>query len=181
VVALPVFLSSVLGWQFWQTGGFMAIWIVGYGIIQASTPALIRRRAGGVVVQPDGRTATWLAAIQSVIPAAIAVALWAGMPPSLTVPGGLILFGVVFALNSAVHSFLILSYTDHNKVAMNVGFYYMANACGRLTGTVLSGWLYQLGVKNGDLHGLTWCLWASAAFLILTTLASLFLPVRQVS
>jgi len=81
----------------------------------------------------------------------------------------LILFGAVFAINSAVHSYLVLAYSDHDKVAMNVGFYYMANAGGRLAGTVLSGLIYQL-------HGLEGCLWLSSAFLLLASFISLALP-----
>ena len=76
-------------------------------------------------------------------PAAIAIALTAGLDPTTVLVVGLIVFGIVFALNSAVHSYLILAYADGDKVAMNVGFYYMANAGGRLVGTVLSGLLYQ--------------------------------------
>lgn len=89
---------------------------------------------------------------------------------------GLILFGVVFALNSAVHSYLILAYTDDKKVAMSVGIYYMANACGRLAGTVLSGLLYQIGLKYGPHGGLIWCLLASTGFVLAAGLLSLGLP-----
>ena len=93
---------------------------------------------------------------------------------------GLILFGIVFALNSAVHSFLILAYTDRDKVALNVGIYYMANACGRLGGTILSGWLYQTGVRHGTAGGLVACLAASAVLLVLTFGISFALPRRVV-
>ena len=89
--------------------------------------------------------------------------------PTLVVVAGLIAFGVVFALNSAVHSYLILAYTDSDKVAMNVGFYYMANACGRLGGTVLSGVLYQY-------FGLVGCLWTCTALTIITGVLSRLLP-----
>ena len=82
---------------------------------------------------------------------------------------GLIVFGVVFAANSAVHSYLILAYSEHNKAAMNVGFYYMANAGGRLIGTVLSGLLYELGSLEA-------CLWASTAFVLAAAFISLMLP-----
>jgi predicted MFS family arabinose efflux permease len=82
---------------------------------------------------------------------------------------GLALFGVVFALNSAIHSYLVLAYSDHERVAMNVGFYYMANAGGRLAGTVLSGWTYQA-------YGLEGCLWVASGFLLIATLLSLGLP-----
>lgn len=176
VVAVPVFLSSVLGWKFWQAGGFMAAWIIGYGAVQASAPALIRRKTAEGQKQPDGHTATWLAFILAAFPAGIAAALYSSAGPAFAVVTGLILFGVVFALNSAVHSYLILAYTDDKKVAMNVGIYYMANACGRLAGTVLSGLLYQLGLRQGVNGGLVWCLLASTAFVLATGFLSLGLP-----
>jgi MFS family permease len=174
VVALPVFLSSVLGWKFWQAGAFMACWVIGYGIVQAATPALIRSKSADKA--PDGHTAVWLATVLALIPAAIAAALELNASPVFAVPGGLIVFGLVFALNSSVHSFLILSYADSKKVAQSVGFYYMANACGRLAGTVLSGALYQWGLQHSAPRGLAVCLWASTAFLALTAVVSLALP-----
>ncbi len=182
VVAVPVFLSSVLGWKFWQAGGFMALWVIGYGAVQASAPALIRRKTAEGQHQPDGHTATWLAFILALFPALIAAALHYQVNATLAVVVGLILFGIVFALNSAVHSYLILAYTDHDKVAMNVGIYYMANACGRLAGTILSGLLYQIGVSHGATHGgLVWCLLASTAFVLTAALLSLGLPGRKPS
>ena len=135
-VALPVFLYTVLGWTFWQVGGFMAVWIIGYGIVQATCPrscAVVTKRGAAT---PDGVTATWLAFMLAGSRQPSLRPCTAAWRPHLALPGGLILFGLVFALNSAVHSFLILHFTDSNKVAMNVGFYYMANACGRLAGTV---------------------------------------------
>lgn len=179
VVALPVFLSSVLGWKFWQAGGFMALWVIGYGAVQASAPAFIRRKTADGKMEPDGRTAVWLAFILSVFPAAIAGALHFKISPVVAIVAGLILFGVIFAFNSAVHSYLILAYTDRDKVAMNVGIYYMANACGRLAGTVLSGLLYQIGVRSGTNDGLILCLWASAGFVLTAALLSLALPSRK--
>ena len=175
VVGLPVFLSGVLGWTFWQSGGFLAAWVIGYGIVQAATPGLLRSRVEERH-EPDGRTATLLAFVLAALPAGIAVSLSAGIAPSIVVVAGLIIFGIVFALNSAVHSYLILAYTDSDKVAMNVGFYYMANAAGRLAGTVLSGALYQWGVQSGPNNGLIACLWASAAFVLVAGLLSLLLP-----
>jgi predicted MFS family arabinose efflux permease len=169
VVGLPVFLSSVLGWTHTQVGGFLALWIIGYGIVQASAPRLLRRshHAHG----PDGGTARLWVVLLAVMPAGIAIALQQGLDPALSLVIGLALFGIVFAINSAVHSFLILDYSDSDRVAMNVGFYYMANAGGRLTGTVLSGWIYQN-------HGLTGCLWWSVAFILMAGLLSLALPTR---
>ncbi len=166
VVGLPVFLRSVLGWSFWEVGGFMAIWVIGYGIVQAFAPQLLRRSGSR---EPTGLTATWLAFVLAVLPAGIAVALAADVDPATVLVVGLIVFGVVFALNSAVHSFLILHYADGDKVAMNVGFYYMANAGGRLAGTILSGLLYQW-------QGLEACLWASAVMVLAAGAISLLLP-----
>ena len=105
-------------------------------------------------------------------PAGIALALHFGWDPTLVLTVGLIVFGVVFAINSAVHSYLILAYSDFDKVSMNVGFYYMANAGGRLTGTVLSGWAYQT-------QGLEGCLWWSAGFVLMALLLSARLPQPQ--
>jgi len=129
VVGVPVYLRTELGWTFWQVGAFLAVWVIGYGIVLATAPRFIRGRDG----DPDGRTATWLAFALAAFPAAIALALTSGVDPSAVLVGGLIAFGVIFAANSAVHSFLILA--DGDRVAMNVGFYYMANAGGRLAGT----------------------------------------------
>ena len=167
VVGLPVFLYTVLRWNFWQVGGFMAIWVIGYGLVQATAPGTLRRFYRDTA--PDGATAMWLALVLAVFPAAIAFALAAKLDPAWVVVIGLILFGVVFALNSAVHSYLILAYTDNDKVAMNVGFYYMANACGRLGGTVLSGVLYQR-------YGLTGCLSTSAGLAVAAGIVSCLLP-----
>jgi predicted MFS family arabinose efflux permease len=172
VVGLPVFLRTVLGWTFWQAGGFLALWTIGYGIVQAAAPSLVRRRVAGVGSDPTGTTALWLAFALAAFPAAIALALMQGINPTLVVVGGLLAFGIIFALNSAVHSYLILAYTDNDKVAMNVGFYYMANAGGRLAGTVLSGVLYQA-------YGLIGCLWAAVAFVLVAGGISLVLPTHQ--
>ena len=169
VVGLPVFLRTVLGWSFWEVGGFLAIWVIGYGAVQASAPKFVRRRAAEGHGEPDGRTAALIAFVLAFFPAAIAIALSAGVDQTFAIVVGLAAFGVIFAVNSAVHSYLILSYSQGDKVAMNVGFYYMANAAGRLIGTLLSGLLYQW-------QGLTACLWASVIFVIAAGLLSLMLP-----
>ena len=169
VVGLPVFLRTVLGWSFWEVGGFLAIWVIGYGAVQASAPKFVRRRAAEGHGEPDGRTAALIAFVLAFFPAAIAIALSAGVDQTFAIIFGLAAFGVIFAVNSAVHSYLILSYAQGDKVAMNVGFYYMANAAGRLIGTLLSGLLYQW-------QGLTACLWASVIFVLAAGLLSLMLP-----
>ena len=163
VVAVPVFLRSQ-GWSFWAVGTFLAVWVIGYGIVQASAPRYIR--------SPDGRTATWLAFALAICPAAVAIAFTAGLDGTTIVVAGLIVFGLVFALNSAVHSYLILAYADGDKVAMNVGFYYTANAGGRLAGTILSGVLYQV-------QGIESCLFASAAFVVMAGALSQSLPTSR--
>lgn len=165
VVALPVFLHSVLGWSFVYVGSFMALWVIGYGFVQASAPVLLRKSAQG----QQHKLAWHWALILLIIPAAMALALSQGYSPAFVVIAGLTLFGVVFAINSALHSYLILAYADGDKVSLNVGFYYMANAGGRLAGTILSGWGYQQ-------FGLEGCLWISALFVGLAFLLSLKLP-----
>lgn len=167
VVGLPVFLYSVLGWSFIQVGTFLALWVIGYGFIQAFAPRLLRHSHHGT--GPGGSTARIAAFVLALLPAGIALALQMGWNPAVVLIIGLILFGAVFAINSAVHSYLILAYSDFDKVSMNVGFYYMANAGGRLVGTVLSGLIYQV-------YGLEGCLWWSAGFVLLAALISFKLP-----
>jgi predicted MFS family arabinose efflux permease len=163
VVGVPVFLRGVLGWSFAQVGAFMAFWVIGYGIIQGAAPAILRGRA------PAGGTAAVIAFALALVSAAIPLGLVAGLPPATVIIGGLTLFGAIFALNSAVHSYLILDYTDGDKVALNVGFYYMANAGGRLVGCLLSGLLYQFA-------GLAGCLWGAFAFAVAAAVVALKLP-----
>ncbi len=167
VVGLPVFLVSVLDWSPSQVGAFLALWVIGYGFVQASAPKLICRSHHGQ--GPGGGTARFWVFVLALFPAGIAVALHQGLPPGPVLVVGLILFGIVFAVNSAVHSYLILAYSDFEKVCMNVGFYCMANAGGRLLGTVLSGWVYQT-------RGLEGCLWWSTGFVLAAGMLSLKLP-----
>lgn len=162
VVALPVYLYSVFEWNFMQVGGFLASWIIGYGIVQSLVPKLIQRSHQ---LAPDANTAKYWAFILCFIPAAIALGLMFKFNPQLILMIGLIIFGIVFAINSAVHSYLIVAFSDKDKVSMNVGFYYMANAGGRLTGTILSGWVYQT-------QGLEACLWLSSIFVLIAALLS---------
>jgi predicted MFS family arabinose efflux permease len=151
VVSVPVFLASVLGWSFAQVGGFMAAWVIGYGAVQSAAPVLLRRLAGGRGPGPGltGALGLGLAGVTALIPLGLAQQ-W---PPAPTMLGGLALFGVVFALNSSVHSYLVLAYSEADRVSLSVGFYYMANACGRLLGTLLSGVLYQQAGVSASLWG----------------------------
>ncbi|MGM7280786.1 organoarsenical effux MFS transporter ArsJ [Pseudomonas guariconensis] len=166
VVALPVYLSTAFGWDFWQVGGFLASWIIGYGIVQSLAPRLTGKARGHV---PDGRAALAWATALAGVPALIALGLTAGAPAQVVLLGGLMLFGVLFAVNSSLHSYLIVSYAKEDGVSLDVGFYYMSNALGRLIGTLLSGWVFQA-------YGLQACLWISCAFVLLAALISVALP-----
>ena len=166
VVALPIYLGQVFGWDHAWVGGFLAIWVIGYGVVQGLAPR-ITGSARGIV--PDGKAALGWAALLAVITAAIALGIQLDWQPEITIVVGLLVFGAVFAVNSSLHSYLIVSYAKDDGVSLDVGFYYMANAMGRLIGTILSGWLYQVA-------GLAACLWVSFAFLAVTTVISLRLP-----
>jgi predicted MFS family arabinose efflux permease len=160
VVALPVFLATRFGWDSWQVGGFLALWVIGYGGVQAVAPRITGKTAG------RGAAIAWAAALAA-LPALIA--LFLDMQPHLVLLGGLLLFGAIFAVNSSLHSFLIVKLARSDGVSLDVGFYYMANAMGRLIGTLLSGWLYMTG-------GLTATLWVSSVLLGATVVISLALP-----
>ncbi len=164
VVALPVYLYSVFEWSFMQVGSFMASWVIAYGIVQASAPRFIRHSHHGK--GPDGSTSMFWVFVLAFIPAMIAAGLSSNYQPEIMLVSGLVIFGIVFAINSAIHSYLIVAWSDKDKVSMNVGFYYMANAGGRLTGTVLSGWIYQT-------QGLVGCLLWSSLFVMISGLLSI--------
>ena len=173
VVALPVYLASVLEWEHTQIGTFMALWIIGYGIIQASAPKLtgIKKAKGSEQADsqsdvqtanlPTNRTAMLLAFGLATVPTFMGLTL--NYEPQWILLVGLGLFGVLFALNSAVHSYLIVSYADADGTSKDVGFYYMANAGGRLTGTLLSGYVYQVA-------GMEACLFIAAGFVVIAGL-----------
>lgn len=166
VVALPVFLQLELGWSSVSVGTFLALWIIGYGFIQAMAPSITPRLDGRV---PDGRTALLWGLTLALVPLGIAACLQLGFDQTAVVVIGLAFFALVFAMNSAVHSFLVVSYADADGVSLDVGFYYMANAAGRLLGTVCSGWMYQS-------YGLVACLGLSALFIVSVALVSSKLP-----
>ena len=166
VVALPVFLASTLGWDFWQVGGFLAAWVIGYGLVQSFAPHITGRATGRL---PDGRSASAWAVLLAMVPATMAALLVYGVPAAWVLIVGLTVFGVLFALNSALHSYLIVSYASEDGVSLDVGFYYMANAMGRLLGTVLSGWVFQR-------WGLAACLAISAALIVVAAAVSVALP-----
>jgi len=176
VVALPVFLEASLGWSFWEIGAFLGLWVIGYGIVQGSAPSL--RKLWGQSSNPGPGAVQFWSALLTSIPALIAVALWRDVDVSVAITAGLTAFGVVFAMNSSIHSYMVLAYTDQETVSMNVGFYYMANASGRLVGTLLSGAVFMLG--RDATEGMQACLVVSSILVLLSWLSSLRLPaVRQ--
>jgi hypothetical protein len=155
VVGIPVYFQMVLSdgtpegrrAAFFLIGGFMALWIIAYGAVQAAAPRLLNAK-GKPEAEIISKAITW-AGWLTPIPFALAAAAWMTGEPALwltlTLVAGLLLFGYVFAVNSAVHSYLILAFAGEGRVTMDVGFYYMANAAGRLLGTLLSGVSYQIG------------------------------------
>jgi predicted MFS family arabinose efflux permease len=171
VVGVPLFLYERMGWSFAGTAGFLAAWVIGYGIVQAAVPSILRRtNDAATAAQATRLWGVVLAALPALIAAALTPGLLGGwIDDRVALIGGLALFAPLFAINSALHSYLIVAYSDADKVALNVGFYYMANAVGRLGGTFLSGLVYQVA-------GLTACLWVSAAFLVIAAAVALALP-----
>ena len=166
VVALPVYLGSVFGWDHLWVGGFLAIWVIAYGVVQGFAPKITGKAEGKV---PDGSAALIWVALLTGVTGLIAYAVQIEWQPELVIVVGLMIFGAVFAVNSSLHSYLIVSYAKGDGVSLDVGFYYMANAMGRLIGTILSGLVFQVA-------GLAACLWVSFTFLLFTTLISLYLP-----
>lgn len=167
VVGVPVFLYSA-GWTFTMVGAFLALWTIGYGSVQAAAPAIVRRSEDGLSREVPAARA-W-SALLALVPAVLAVLVVAQVQPlEWIVVGGLAVFGFAFAVNSSVHSYLVLAYAGSEKAAEDVGFYYAANAAGRFGGTLLSGLLYQWG-------GLAWTLAGSAAMLAACWLVTLALP-----
>ena len=182
VVGIPIYFYAVLSdgsvaanrVAFFTIGTFMAVWIILYGAVQANAPKILRANAQG---EAGLIGAAWAWALGlAVLPAFLAAMVWAAGAPApwltATLIVGLLIFGAVFAVNSALHSYLILAFTKAERVTMDVGFYYMANAAGRLLGTVLSGFTYQLG-------GLPACLGTAAAMLALSAVfARRLQPIR---
>ena len=170
VVGLPVFLYAN-GWRFLEVGGFLAAWTIAYGGIQAIAPSLVTRSRDGLSREvPAARV--W-AGLLLAVPLALTLllqdpGLWR---PDLVLVIGLALFGLPFAVNSSLHSYLILAYAGSEKAAEDVGFYYAANATGRLLGILLSGALFQAG-------GIAACLVGSSVMLAICWLVTFLLPIR---
>ncbi len=162
VVALPVFLASQLEWSHHGVSTFIACWIIGYGIIQASAPKLVKITPVNTV----SVTAIW-AFVLAIVCAGIYLGIThyanQNSPLEIILVIGLLAFGAVFAINSALHSFVIIAIAKEDGVSMDVGFYYMANALGRLLGTVLSGYIFQV-------YGLAACLLGASIMALLSSL-----------
>jgi predicted MFS family arabinose efflux permease len=169
VVGVPVFLYAQ-GWTFTMVGGFMAAWTIGYGLVQAIAPSLVGRSTDGLSREvPAARL--W-AGILTLVPLVLALVVWkAWAPVDIWLVLGLGLFGFLFAVNSSVHSYLVLAYAGSEKAAEDVGFYYAANAAGRFMGTLFSGLLYGWG-------GLEACLIGSAVMLFICLLFTLAMPAQ---
>ena len=168
VVGLPIFLSASAGWSHEAVGGFLASWIIGYGMVQASAGALLSRFSSSAGKQPiwAGPLARWK--ISLLIPlGGILAGLQTSVSPTIVLIGGLIVFAIIFAMNSALHSYLVVAYAKEDTVALDVGFYYMSNAAGRLLGTLLSGALF--GWAGQGTAGLTACVAASFFMVVLSS------------
>jgi hypothetical protein len=170
VVGVPVFLYAS-GWTFTMVGTFLAAWTIGYGAVQALAPQLVRRSDDGL--SREVPAARWWSGGLALVPLALAALVVADVPHlEWVVVAGLGVFGFAFAVNSSVHSYLVLAYAGSEKAAEDVGFYYAANALGRFIGTLLSGLLYQAG-------GLAWSLAGSAAMLVACWAITLALPAQR--
>ncbi|MGB0495974.1 MAG: organoarsenical effux MFS transporter ArsJ [Kangiellaceae bacterium] len=156
VIALPVYLSNVFSWSFTSIGTFMAFWIIGYGIVQSAAPKLFNSKTS--YSHMAGKWAFGLSVFTIFLTFALNITSYA--EPTLMI--GLTIFGIIFAINSSLHSFLVVDLASRQGVSMDVGFYYMANASGRLMGTILSGYLYQK-------YGLEACVVFSSGFLLLAS------------
>lgn len=171
VVALPVFLATQFGWDHMAVGGFLACWIIGYGIVQALAPNITGNAQGKT---PGRSSAFYWATALALIPLAIGAACYFDFYVQFSLVAGLLVFGALFAVNSSLHSYLIVRYASSDGVSLDVGFYYMANAMGRLIGTVLSGWVFQA-------YGIEACLLISSVFVALAAMLSLGLPQQAVT
>ncbi|WP_178006171.1 organoarsenical effux MFS transporter ArsJ [Marinospirillum perlucidum] len=171
VVALPVYLAESLGWSHWLVGGFMASWILAYGLVQTQAPRFTGKKQGRL---PGAATIGGWGLALVFTPLYILAGLYWGWPDDWVLISGLLVFGLLFAVNSSVHSYLVVRHARSEGVSLDVGFYYMANALGRLVGTLLSGYVYQSA-------GLLACLAISAVFILLAALIALALPAPAAS
>jgi MFS family permease len=168
VVALPIYLAQQFNWNFWWVSGFMALWVIGYGGVQSQAPRITGTSNSSVDTVKHAYL--WVLLLSGVT-ALLALLMQFDVAVHATLITGLLIFGGVFAVNSSVHSYLIVSFAKSDGVSLDVGFYYMANAMGRLLGTVLSGWVFQV-------YGFVACLWVSVALLIGASITTAILAKR---
>ncbi len=173
VIAIPVYFASEFDWPHWQTGSFMAAWVIIYGLVQAVAPKLtgINKVQGSHVNLGRKHAFSWALPL-TLCAFILALLSSVGILSVWVLIIGLFVYGCFFALNSSLHSYLIVKYASEDGVSLDVGFYYMANAMGRLIGTVLSGSLFLW-------YGLSACLWFSCLFLLITCFISLYLPAEE--
>ncbi|WP_166112924.1 organoarsenical effux MFS transporter ArsJ [Pseudoalteromonas sp. Z9A5] len=156
VVALPVYLAAQFNWDHWWVSGFIALWVIAYGLVQSQAPRITGLNINNLHTV---KKAYWWVVLLSGVTGVLALLMQFDIAVHFTLIIGLFIFGGVFAVNSSLHSYLIVSFAKNDGVSLDVGFYYMANAIGRLLGTVLSGWIFQM-------YGLNACLWVSVCLLI---------------
>ncbi|NMP03872.1 organoarsenical effux MFS transporter ArsJ [Pseudoalteromonas arctica] len=162
VVALPVYLAAQFNWDHWWVSGFMAFWVIAYGLVQSQAPRITGQ---GDSNSHSVKKAYWWVALLSGVTGILALLMQFDVAVHFSLVIGLLIFGGVFAVNSSLHSYLIVSFAKNDGVSLDVGFYYMANAIGRLLGTVLSGWVFQV-------YGLSACLWVSVCLLIAASITT---------
>jgi len=176
VVGLPVFLYSMMSdgsiddnkKAFFVIGTFMAVWTIFYGFVQGITPKILSQN------KSIGKQTKYWASLLIGIPILLLLlsSYFEEYKLYITI-SVLFIFGFVFAVNSSLHSFLILKYTDKNRVTLDVGFYYMSNAFGRLIGTLLSGLSIQFG-------GFLTCIFITALMLALNRLSMEKLDLKNI-
>lgn len=175
VVALPIYLASTFGWEHAVVGSFIAVWVILYGVVQGVAPKITHYFSSGHSDHghaPNGKSAVLWCCFLTFVTGLLAFGVELQWQVQWFIGIGLLVFGAIFAVNSSLHSYLIISYAKEDGVSLDVGFYYMANAMGRLIGTLLSGWVYQV-------YGFAACLWIAFAFLVITSVISLKLPVQK--
>jgi len=177
-------------------GAILGGYIIVYGQMQSYTPQLVTTPLGQT--PPNKLTEVLWGTINCAPTALMAVVAWSYSEDadrgSDTARDALaawlmcvvVVFALIFAVNSSIHSFLVVKYAKADKVATSVGFYYMSNACGRLMGTLGSGILYTYagqdwGVAAGSdgLRGLAACFVAGTASSLAAALITLMISDQE--
>jgi MFS family permease len=178
-VPLPFYLRSKegFGWERAAAAALLGAWIILYGQVQSWTPQLVAKPLKQFPANKY-HAALW-AGINAVIPLVLGCFLQfsdifrahdvRAMMPILLV--GVFVFAIIFAINSSIHSYLAVKYSEGDKIAVDIGFYYMSNSAGRLFGTLVGGALFEF-VGNYT-NGFAACFWFS---LCLTVVAAAITP-----